>query len=206
MPEHRENVGPEGGEDLPLDDELNLADWPPGKGRVAELTHQAITFMFRGQYDTAWAMLQQALKEDAAYPRTHTALAYTLMYQGKPEEGEAAAARALELDPRFAIGYTARGDCRARRGDVAGAVADYEAALTLDPANYRVYYNFACFWCDQGDEERCRRNLEIALNLSPAFFPEIVRRDPSLAAVAGAPWFSALVAAARAKKKPSPGP
>ena len=38
----REDVGPEGRGNLPLDDELNRADLPPGKGRVAELTHHAI--------------------------------------------------------------------------------------------------------------------------------------------------------------------
>jgi Tfp pilus assembly protein PilF len=182
-------------------DEMDWRDWPKGRGRAAELTHQAVSFMFRGQYETARALLAQALADDPGYARAHTSLAYTLMYQGDANGGLAAAEKALKLAPEFAMAHTARGDCRARLGNVFGAVADYETALRLDPGNYRVYYNFACFWCEQGDGARCRRYLERALELCPPFFPDIIPRDPSLAAVADDNCFNELITAARKRQK-----
>ncbi len=190
-------------EDIPRD-EMDYGEWPKGEGRAAELTHQAVAFMFRGQYETARALLAQALADDPGYVRAYTSLAYTLMFQGDADGGLAAAEKALTLAPDFATAYTARGDCRVRLGDVFGAVADFETALRLDPGNYRVHYNFACFWCRQGDGAKCRRYLERALELCPPFFLDIVARDVSLAAVVDEDWFKDLVARAAGRKKNLP--
>ena len=157
--------------------------------------------MFRGQYETALTLLQEALALDPNNARTRAALAFTYLRLGDANAGLAEAERAVELAPAMGVYYTSRGECRAALGEVEGAVADFETALRLEPANYRIYYNYACFWAGRGDENQCRRYLERTLTLCPPFFPPLVLRDPALARVRDAAWFAEVIRAGTREKR-----
>ncbi len=166
---------------------------------AAALTQRGIELYFRGHYEKALVLIEQALALEATFVRAYTAKAHCLAELGKAAEGLAAAAQALALAPTSAIGYSARAVCKHRLRDDAGAEADYRKSLELAPDDFRVYYNFACYWAEHGDEEQCRTYLRHALELGPASFADIAGDDPDLARYNRTEWFRELVAEIKRK-------
>ena len=162
--------------------------------RAATLTQQGIELFFRGRYAEAIALLDQALAFNPLYVRGHCGRAMCLAQLGNAEEALATAERALALDPAAGLTYSIRALCRHRCGDDVGAEEDHRRALELAPDDYRGYYNFACYWAERRDEEKCRQYLTYAFQLATAAFAAVAAEDPDLARYAGRLWFRDLVA------------
>ncbi len=162
--------------------------------RAAAFTQQGVELFFRGRYAEALALMDEALALDPASVRAYCGRAMCLAQLGKPDEGALMADRALALDPDSGVAFSVRALCRHRRGDDAGAETDYRKAIELEPGDYRGYYNFACYWAEHGDEEKCRSYLAHAFQLATVAFADIAAEDPDLARYSGREWFRELVA------------
>jgi len=167
--------------------------------RVAAVAQHGVELFFRGHYEKALGYMDQALALDPRFVRAYVGKALCLAQLGDPKKGAEMAALALALEPRSAIAYSARALCRHRSGDQQGAVLDYVNAIDLAPDDYRVYYNFACYWAERGDEAGCRRYLGHALELASTSFADIAAEDPDLARFSQKPWFKELVAEVKKK-------
>jgi Tfp pilus assembly protein PilF len=167
--------------------------------RAGTLVQQGVELFFRGHFEKALVFFDEALEMDPGLVRAYVAKAMCMAQLGDPAAGQRLAEKAIALDDHYGTAYTARALCRRRMGDVKGAVVDYQRALELAPDDFRVYYNFACFCAEQGDEEKCREYLRYAFELSSAGFVEIAAQDPDLARYNRTEWFRDLVAEVKTK-------
>jgi len=157
--------------------------------RAADITSAAIHFLLRGRAATALAMLDQALALDNTEPRALAGKAMAMCQLGDSRAGVEVADRALILHPSSGVIYNARGFCYGRMGDHVRAVADFEKAVAVSPDDYNVYYNFACYCCGRGEDERARAYLKLAFEKGPAILPALAERDPDLARYRDERWF-----------------
>lgn len=160
--------------------------------RAAEITSAATHFLLRGRAATALAMLEQALVLDPEEPRALAGKTIALCQLGNAGAGIAFAERALEIHPFSGIILDARGFCYASLGDDARAVVDFEKAVALAPDDHNVYYNYACYCCSRGLDEKARTFLRLAFEKGPSLLPALAQRDPDLARYHRAPWFLAM--------------
>lgn len=165
--------------------------------KAAALTQHAVELTFRGRFGEALGFAEQALAMDDAYARAYAAKAICLVQLGDAEKGLEAAERAVALEGNVGVFYSIRALCKARRRDYAAAEADYERGLALSPDDFKVHYNYACYWAERGDEEKCRAYLQAALELADAGFADVAPFDPDLARFHERPWFRELLAAAK---------
>ncbi len=162
--------------------------------RAASLTQRGVELFFRGHYAEALGFIDRAIALAPDFARAYAAKAVCCAQMGEPRAGVELAEKALALEPDFAVAYTIRGLCRGRLKDHERAVADYLTAVKLVPDDFRVYYNFACYWAECGEEELCREYLEHAFALTDAGFGDVAVLDPDLARYSGAAWFRELLA------------
>ena len=114
---------------------------------------------------------------------------------GRAAEALAYAEKAVDFarDPGLACATLGLVLHRLGRGDDARTA--FLRGLECTPDDYRVYYNFACYWAEAGDEEECRRYLALTLELAPASFGGNPAQDPDLARYSRREWFTELLAA-----------
>jgi len=175
-------------------DAKNTAD-TAAAASPGELVELARALYLAHRYEEALEAAQRLLAYAA---RGYSVRALCLSEMGKPAEGLQAAEAAVATDPSDAVALTSRGFCRHRLGDNAGAEADYRRALELDPDNYKVPYNYACYWAERHDVDRCRELLEKAVALMPPGIPLNMMEDADLARYHREDWFRDLALRARA--------
>jgi Flp pilus assembly protein TadD len=76
-------------------------------------------------------------------------------------------AEAIELDPQCSPAHFQLGVLLERSGDVRGAERAYLRAVETDPANLTALTNLAVLYAEEGDAERTRAMVELALDLEP---------------------------------------
>ncbi len=166
---------------------------------ASALFEKARGLYFRRHYEDALSAAQELLEYANAAARAYSIRGLCLTEMGMAMEGVAAAEAAVAADPEDAVAYTTRAFCRHRLGDNAGAEEDYNSALTLDPENYKVYYNYACYWAERGDEERCRKYLARAVGLIAPGTALYIAEDADLARYANRDWLRELILEVKAK-------
>jgi len=135
---------------------LATANWDDGQydltiviglGRTsAEIYNdRGVCYYELGQYESAVADFNEALKLNDRYCQAHTNRGNCLRKQGNNKEAMDDYARAIELDPQNPKAFNNRGALALKMGRYAEALADFEQAVALDPA-YEV----------------ARKNLEVA--------------------------------------------
>jgi len=168
--------------------------------KTAALTQQGIDLFFQTRYEESVALLDQALALNPTHGRAWSGKALCLLRLGNPKGALEMATRALEIEPHSAMAHTTLGLCRHRLGDERTAEQYYLKALELAPDDYRVYYNFACYWAERDQEAECRRCLEQTEALGPAHFQAVISADPDLARYGIAEWFRELLARMRQRQ------
>jgi tetratricopeptide (TPR) repeat protein len=83
------------------------------------------------EYDTVWAILQQAVSLDPTSAAVHAARGNLLLRRGKTEAAQRSYALAARLDPFDAPSRIALGELAFMAGDEAGAQAWFDAAFAL---------------------------------------------------------------------------
>ncbi len=160
----------------------------------AEVHFERGRALFRNhKFAEALAAFDEALRQDGSFLRAEIARAYALKRLGRLDEALASAARAIAGDPRAGLAYAARASMYQDLGRRAEAEADFGRAIALSPDEPRIYYNFACFWAVERDEEKCRRYLSRALELDPQS-KATAAVDEDFASFRENPWFQKLVA------------
>jgi Flp pilus assembly protein TadD len=157
--------------------------------RAAVITSAAMHFLLRGRAATALAMFDQALAFNDTDLRALAGKAMALCQLGDSQAGVEVAGRALALNPLSGILYDARGFCYAHIGDHARATADFDKALAVSPDDHNVYYNYACYCCGRGQDEKARVFLRAAFEKGPAVLPSLAERDPDLVRYREEQWF-----------------
>jgi Flp pilus assembly protein TadD len=175
-----------------------MAERGKESGPEAEaLTERASNLAFLGRYAEGLSLYEKAIALEPGFVRAHSGRAVSLARMGQADDGLASAREAIRLDPADAPSYTALAFCLHRLGRDKEARSAYETALAKGRENPRVLYNYACYWAELGDEEKCRQLLTRAFHYVESGDVEHSKKDPDLAAYVGADWFNDLHAAAK---------
>lgn len=175
-----------------------MAEQGKERRREAEaLTERASNLTFLGRYAEGVSLFEKAIALEPGFVRAHSGRAASLARMGQADNGLASAKEAIRLDPADALSYTALGFCLHRLGRDKEARSAYETALAKGRENPRVLYNYACYWAELGDEEKCRQFLTRAFQYVESGDVEHSKKDRDLAAYVNADWFNELRAAAK---------
>ena len=179
--------------------EFKLSPEAETRRRAAALTQLGIDLHDRGRYDAGAAAFERALALEPGRVRAIRGEALCLSQLGRAGEALNHAEEAVKLAPESGLAYATLGLVLHRLGRREEAREAFRRGLDYTPDDYRVYYNFACYWAEVADEKRCRRFLEPALELAPETFGQTALNDPDLARYSREKWFADLVAAHRSR-------
>ncbi len=164
------------------------------KRRAAVLTQIGIDLHDRGRYDDAVAAFEEALALEPDRVRALRGKALSLSQLGKAQEALAFAEEAVKLARFPGLSYATLGLVLHRLGRREEAEEAFHLGMENTPDDFRVYYNFACYWAEVANEEACKRYLELALELaSESFVPE-PPNDPDLGRYSHEKWFGEMLA------------
>lgn len=176
------------------------------KKAAGDITEEAAIMFHNGRYDVALAMFEKALALDPKNVRALGGKSLTLTQLGRAEEALAMAQEAVACDARYAPSYTALAYAYHRLGREAEAESAFRKAIELNPDGLdagKVLYNFACYWAERGEEEKCQYYLKKAFALVAQHTLDHAPNDPDLARFAQKPWFKELLAEAKLARRRS---
>lgn len=180
------------------------ADWFDDLHAAAKTLEEGITHFLAGRYDAALAAFERTLAINDRHVRAHAGRSFSLAQLGRPDEGLAAAEEAVRLNAAYVRGYSAFAICLHRLHRRAEAQTAYERAVELAPDDPAALYNFACFWAEVGNEEKCREYLTRALTHDDGQVVGHVAKDPDMARYRNADWLRELIAAAKKARRTAP--
>jgi len=163
--------------------------------RAAALTQLGIDLYDGGRFEYGIAAFQRALSLEPGRVRALRGMALCLSQLGRAAEALTYGEKAVELARDPGLAYATLGLVLHRLGRDDDAEKAFELGIKNTPDDYRVYYNFACYWAERGEEAACRRQLGRALELTPAAFTSQPPKDPDLARYSQKEWFVDMIAA-----------
>ncbi|MCM2332959.1 MAG: tetratricopeptide repeat protein, partial [Anaeromyxobacteraceae bacterium] len=116
------------------------------------------------------------------------------LQEGNFERARKRFREAIDLDPGLPEAYNGMGVTFRMRNDLGAAIGWYKRALAVDPDFGDAYYNMACVYALQGQEELALRYLQIAA-MNGYATAEGIDEDPDLASLRGTAAYRALVKA-----------
>lgn len=166
----------------------------PARLRARLLDTRGRNYFNAGRYLEALECYRASIEEDPTFISGYTGAATVLAILGRFEEALAIARETIAREPGHFASYTTMANVLHRSGDPAGAIPYYRRGLELSgPQHYMPYYDFACFWALEGNEEECARYLGEALRRKPQMNTKAAI-DPDFESVRAQPWFQELVA------------
>jgi Flp pilus assembly protein TadD len=184
------------------------ADWFDELHAAAKTLEEGVTDFLAGNYAAALSAFERTLAINGRHVRARVGRSLSLAQLGRANEGLAVAEETVRVNPDYVRGYSAVAVClhRLRRRDEAQTA--YEHAVELGPDDAGVLYNFACFWAEVGNEEKCREYLTRALRHDDGQVVGHAPKDPDMGRYRNADWFRDLIAAAKTERRngPSKGP
>jgi protein O-GlcNAc transferase len=164
---------------------------------AATMLEEALAQFLAGRYAEALEAFEKALRVNHRHVRAHAGRSFSLAQLGRADEGLAAAEEAVRLNPHYARGHSAKAVCLHRLRRRGEAQTAYERAIELAPDDAAILYNFACFWAEVGDENRCRHHLTRALRWDDGQVAAHAPNDPDMARYRNADWFREAIAGAK---------
>jgi Flp pilus assembly protein TadD len=177
------------------------AGWFDDLHAAAKTLEEGIAHFMAGRYDDAAAAFERTLSINERHVRAHAGRSFSLAQLGRADDGLAAAEEAVRLNPSYVRGYSAVAICLHRLRRRAEAQTAYERAVELAPDDAAVLYNFACFWAEVGNEEKCRAYVTRALRHDDGQVVGYVARDPDMARYRNTDWLRELIAAAKTRRR-----
>jgi tetratricopeptide (TPR) repeat protein len=116
------------------------------------------------------------------------------LQEGNFERARKRFEEAIAIDPGLPEAYNGVGVTHRMRDDLPAATAWYKKALGVDPDFGDAYYNLACVYALQGQEELALRYLQIAA-MNGYATAEGIDADPDLESLRGTAAYRALVKA-----------
>jgi Flp pilus assembly protein TadD len=174
------------------------------RSQAESLAAEAAVLFHNGRYEAALRLFEAAIRIDDGNARAHTGKSLVLAQLGRPGEGLRAAEDAVGRGGgKSATAYTALAFCYHRLGREDEAQASFERALVFQPDESRVLYNYACYWAELGDEDKCREYLARAFPAVEDHTLDHAPHDPDLARYVNKDWFRELLAAAKVARRNS---
>jgi len=177
------------------------AEWFDGLHAAAKTLEEGIAYFLAGRYEAAAASFGRTLSINERHVRAHAGLSFSLAQLGRADEGLVAAEEAVRLNPAYVRGYSAVAICLHRLRRRAEAQTAYERAVELSPDDPAALYNFACFWAEVGNEEKCREYVARALRHDDGQVVGHVAKDPDMARYRNADWLRELLATAKKERR-----
>jgi tetratricopeptide (TPR) repeat protein len=174
--------------------EFMLSPEADNKRRAAVLTQIGIDLHDRGRYEDAIAAFEEALALEPDRVRAIRGKALCLSQLGKAQEALAFAEQAVKLARYPGLSYSTLGLVLHRLGRRDEAEKAFHLGLENTPDDFRVYYNFACYWAEVANEEACKRYLGLALELAAESFVPQPPNDPDLGRYSHEKWFAEMLA------------
>jgi tetratricopeptide (TPR) repeat protein len=175
--------------------EFMLSPEADTKRRAAVLTQIGIDLHDRGRYEDAVAAFEEALALEPDRVRAIRGKALCLSQLGKAQEALAFAEEAVKLARYPGLSYSTLGLVLHRLGRRDEAEKAFHLGMENTPDDFRVYYNFACYWAEVANEEACRRYFGLALDLAAESFVPQPPNDPDLGRYSHEKWFAEMLAA-----------
>ena len=116
------------------------------------------------------------------------------LQEGNFERARKRFLEAIDADPQLPEAFNGVGVTYRMRNDLPVALAWYKRALSVDPDFGDAYYNMACVYALQGQDDLALRYLQIAA-VNGYVTAEGIDEDPDLAALRDKPAYRALVKA-----------
>lgn len=166
----------------------------PTRLRARLLDTRGRHFFNAGRFEEALECYRASMREDPTYISGYMGAATSLAILGRYDEAAAIAEEVIAREPDNHAAYTTMANVLHRRGDAAAALPYYQRGIELcGPDHYMPFYDFACYWALEGNEEECARYLGEALRRKPRMNTKAAT-DPDFEKVRTQPWFQELVA------------
>lgn len=122
-----------------------------------------------GQFDTAIASYQQALKINPDDAKTYFNLGNA--FNDKGDQGAAIKSykQTLKIDPRYVLAYNNMGNALKDEGDLVQAIDSYKQALNIEPDYAEVHNNLGNALKDSGNLEQAISSYRRALQVMPDY-------------------------------------
>ena len=157
---------------------------PLGKTGGLTFTRQRAAGVARPRpTSAARARARELLRDGAAW-----------LQEGNFERARKRFLEAIDADPQLPEAFNGVGVTYRMRNDLPVALAWYKRALSVDPDFGDAYYNMACVYALQGQDDLALRYLQIAA-VNGYATAEGIDEDPDLAALRDKPAYRALVKA-----------
>ena len=177
------------------------AEWFDDLHAAAKTLEEGIAYFLAGSYEAAAAAFERVLAKNDRHVRARVGRSLSLAQLGRANEGLTFAEETVRVNPDYVRGYSAVAVCLHRLHRRAEAQTAYERAVELGPDDAGVLYNFACFWAEVGNEEKCREYVARALRHDDGQVVGHVAKDPDMARYRNADWLRELIAAAKKERR-----
>ncbi len=171
---------------------------------AAKTLEEGVGDFLAGNYAAALSAFERTLAINDRHVRARVGRSLSLAQLGRASEGLEIAEEIVRLNPDYVRGYSAVAVCLHRLRRRAEAQVAYERAVELGPDDAGVMYNFACFWAEVGNEEKCREYLTRALRHDDGQVIAHAPKDPDMGRYRNADWFLDLIAAAKTERRNGP--
>lgn len=155
------------------------------------------------EYSKTIELADKAFQLKPTLGRAYLAKSLALAQLGDPAGGLEIALRGIAENPEYALLYTAAAICAHRCGRTEDARRYFAQATALRPDHPQVLYNYACYWAEVGDEEKCREALRRAFSVAEDHTLDHARQDPDLARYSSREWFKELLAEEKLRRAQS---
>jgi serine/threonine protein kinase/tetratricopeptide (TPR) repeat protein len=122
----------------------------------------------RGQYESAVAEFESALKTEPTNDDAIRGLARTYEQLGKLSEAEKTYQRAIDLRPQYWAGYNWLGAFYGNHTRYADAAKMFSKVISLAPESFRGYYNLAAVNVALGQYAEAIANLNHSISIRPS--------------------------------------
>jgi tetratricopeptide (TPR) repeat protein len=177
------------------------AEWFDDLHAAAKTLEEGIAYFLAGRYEAAAAAFEHTLSINDRHVRARVGHSLSLAQLGRANEGLTVAEETVRVNPDYVRGYSAVAICLHRLHRRAEAQTAYERAAELGPDDAGVLYNFACFWAEVGNEEKCREYLTRALRHDDGQVVGHAPKDPDMGRYRETDWFRELIATAKKERR-----
>lgn len=167
-PHIQASISPQEEAALPLSAEPAISSGKPSGEPKNAIGYalRAETHLSKGDYDSAIADFDRALRSDPAFASCYTDRGVARLRKGDLSGALADFDTAIRINPGAAHAYGNRGLVRLIRGELAGALTDCNEALSLNPNLPDVYYWRGVYYQETGDFTAAVQDFHHVVNIA----------------------------------------
>jgi tetratricopeptide (TPR) repeat protein len=132
------------------------------------LRDQGVTYLHRGEYETAVELLKEAIRIDPSNYVSYNERGAAYTFLDKDPEAIRDFNRSIVLNPKYAVAYRNRGSAYFRLGKFQEAIADFTRALQLNDRYARAYRGRGDVYTKLGKTREAQEDYKKAIELEQA--------------------------------------